>query len=1238
MSKRIGIFAYMKKWISLFLSITLVVSLLPSFSYQTKVFANEVSGDSAKESTVDTNVTYPSKEEQDSLNVVGSVLSSAEQTSALSTNSEQIAENGELGENAMLGATNATTLPTSVDLRSWGSAKKNLVGSVKNQWPWNTCWAQSATSAAEISIARQTGNSPVNLSAYHTSWFAYTPLSSNTSELKGTEKTQAGEGSVQSSTTNPKYTKMNLGAFTTKAPSTYMQGVGVALETDFDYPEFYSYDDFEKNGGIDNSNRNKSLARLSSWRNLGAPYTKGETDSSAGSTNMTVINQMKTELNNGNAIVLGYHSTTDYPEYWNQTNYAQYSDDYMPSNHSVCIVGYDDNYAATNFNSAHRPSGNGAFIVKNSHGTGNNEYGKAGYFYLSYYDKTMNSASVYEWDVEGYTGSYIDTSLEVVDQYDYLQADEIATFNTGWYANMYTTYQKQTIHHIGTYYLNPGTELQYKIYRLKDGATSPNDVAYSLSSPDAEGTYKSDYEGYVSIKLDTPVSLKKGEKYAVMFSGNAPRSTGISAGTTTNVVINSSESFYASNPWASWSCLTSKGASETSDNFCVKSYATVKGNTSTVTFNTNGGTTMSSKTVTDGTKISKPTNPTKSGWTFSGWYYDSKFTTEVNFDEPITHDVTLYAKFTAKVNYVLNGGTNSNLNPSEYSSGKGVSTFYNASKNGYDFAGWWSANGTTSGNWGTQIKSIASTASGTQTLYAKWTLHTYSVTFVDNKGGTNPNTVKTYTIESSDISLKDATLNAYDFDGWESSITGQVITKIAKGSYGDLTLTAKWTPHPYVLTYKNADGATNNNPATYTIEEKSDITLKNATKPGYAFRGWWSKDGTADGDWGEQVTKILKKSTGDKTFYAQWSVADLTITYKNIDDAENPNPSAFTVDDGTIKLKNATKPDYDFVSWYDKSGKKVTEIPAGTTGDVVLTAKWTPHKYTITYKNCTGANNPNPATFTCETDSFQLLEPTRPGYVFNGWTDTKGNEVVYFYSGTTGNVTYVANWTTIKYSISYANVGGATNPNTTKSYTADTSTITLKNASKKGYVFLGWFSKQGQKTGDWGKQIKTIAKGSTGNVTLYAKWKLAVQTDTMWRLYNKYTGEHFYTSNESEKKSLVAVGWKDENVGWYAPTKSSSSTPVYRLYNKYVSGGDHHYTLSASERDNLVKLGWSYEGVAWYSSKSTDISAKPLYRQYNPYATTGTHNYTLSTSEGNNLIKAGWKDEGKAWYGYESIE
>lgn len=138
-------------------------------------------------------------------------------------------------------------------------------------------------------------------------------------------------------------------------------------------------------------------------------------------------------------------------------------------------------------------------------------------------------------------------------------------------------------------------------------------------------------------------------------------------------------------------------------------------------------------------------------------------------------------------------------------------------------------------------------------------------------------------------------------------------------------------------------------------------------------------------------------------------------------------------------------------------------------------------------------------------------------------------------------------------------------------------------------------------------------------------------TFKMYRLYNPNSGEHFYTSDNKEKSSLVSLGWIYEGIGWNAP--KSSSTPVYRLYNE--NAGDHHYTPDIKERDALVKLGWKYEKIGWYSDDQKGLT---LYRLYNPNATAaGAHHYTPDKLERDSLVSQGWKHEGVAWYGVKTL-
>ena len=132
--------------------------------------------------------------------------------------------------------------------------------------------------------------------------------------------------------------------------------------------------------------------------------------------------------------------------------------------------------------------------------------------------------------------------------------------------------------------------------------------------------------------------------------------------------------------------------------------------------------------------------------------------------------------------------------------------------------------------------------------------------------------------------------------------------------------------------------------------------------------------------------------------------------------------------------------------------------------------------------------------------------------------------------------------------------------------------------------------------------------------------------DSMHRLYNSNSGEHFYTYSQDEYENLVGLGWTDEGTGWKAP--EISNTPVYRMYNP--NAGEHHYTSDISERDYLVSIGWNYEGIGWYSD---DNQTTPLYRDYNPNAWANNHNYTTDAGEHEYLISQGWNAEGYGWYG-----
>ena len=124
------------------------------------------------------------------------------------------------------------------------------------------------------------------------------------------------------------------------------------------------------------------------------------------------------------------------------------------------------------------------------------------------------------------------------------------------------------------------------------------------------------------------------------------------------------------------------------------------------------------------------------------------------------------------------------------------------------------------------------------------------------------------------------------------------------------------------------------------------------------------------------------------------------------------------------------------------------------------------------------------------------------------------------------------------------------------------------------------------------------------------------------RLYNRWTGEHLYTTNRAEYDSLGRRGWSGEGVAWTAP--GSSSSPVWRLYNRW--SGDHLLTSNRKEYDALGRLGWNREGIGFYGGGSASV-----WRLYNKWLKAGTHLLTTDKTEYDNLIKDGWSGEGVAF-------
>ena len=252
-------------------------------------------------------------------------------------------------------------------------------------------------------------------------------------------------------------------------------------------------------------------------------------------------------------------------------------------------------------------------------------------------------------------------------------------------------------------------------------------------------------------------------------------------------------------------------------------------------------------------------------------------------------------------------------------------------------------------------------------------------------------------------------------------------------------------------------------------------------RPGYRFSGW-----------SPEIPRVIPDQ--DTRYQARWILeSDYIITYKLNGGTNAPeNPASYNVETETITLKDPVKPGYTFAGWYmaeDFTGGAVTEITQGSTGNITLHAKWELESdYIITYKLNGGTNAPeNPAGYNVESETITLEAPTKDKYDFKGWYKDAEftTQVTEIPQGSTGDITLYAKWELESYTITYELNGGTNASENPAGYNVESETITLRDPVKPGYTFEGWYMAE-----DFtGEAVTEIAQGTTGNITLYAKWE-----------------------------------------------------------------------------------------------------------------------------------------------------
>ena len=428
--------------------------------------------------------------------------------------------------------------------------------------------------------------------------------------------------------------------------------------------------------------------------------------------------------------------------------------------------------------------------------------------------------------------------------------------------------------------------------------------------------------------------------------------------------------------------------------------------THAVTFDSNGGSSVQSQNVRVGATATQPANPTRTGYTFQGWYTARDGGTKYDFDTTVTGDVTLHAHWSVN-SYTLtfdgNGGK-----PAESSRtvqyGSPYGTMPTATRTGYTFQGWYTAK-----NGGTKVSSTTAMGAANTTLYAHWTVNTYTLTF-DGNGGKTPESSKTVQYGSQYGTLPTATRTGYTFQGWYTARDGgsQVSSSTTMGA-ANTTVYAHWTIRSYTVSFDSNGGST---VASQSVKYGSKATQPaNPTRTGYTFQGWYTaRDGGTKYDFNQVVT-------GDITLYAHWSVNSYTLTFDG--NGGKASESSRTVQYGSPygTMPTATRTGYTFAGWYTarNGGSQVHMGTVMGASNTTVYAHWTANTYTVAFDS-NGGSSVAVQRVKYGSRATKPADPTRTGYTFQGWYTARDGGVKYDFNQTvTGDVTLHARWAVITF-------------------------------------------------------------------------------------------------------------------------------------------------------------------------------------------------------------------------------
>ena len=472
------------------------------------------------------------------------------------------------------------------------------------------------------------------------------------------------------------------------------------------------------------------------------------------------------------------------------------------------------------------------------------------------------------------------------------------------------------------------------------------------------------------------------------------------------------------------------------------------------------------------------------------------------------------------------------------------------------------------------------------TLYAVWTIRTYTVTYNAN-GGSNAPAAQTK-VHGTPITLSSTipTRANYDFVGWSALKNGSAADFSAGDVYAEnvsITLYAIWRPHGYVITFDANGGVGAPSPTEKFYGTNILLPTEIPSKSDAGFAGWTdTKNGSA-----KYLPGSPYSGNGSVTLYAVWTSDKYDVTFDANGGANAPTSLSLAKTlDLIIPLTAPEKAGYAFLGWSESKNATTSDYKIGDTfskkASTTLYAVWEIAKYTVTFDTNGGNGSFTPLTFSFGgSATISTATPTKTGFDFLGWAESPDATVAEYAAGGTfaynRSTTLYAVWSAHKYRVTYVANGGTNAPAAHhKLYGTDLRLSAVKPI-REGFTFIGWAESASAaeptyRAGDLYTENRDI--------TLYALW-----TPTTYDIVYDINGGNSGTVGTEKKihgtplaiASFFPVKTGYTFIGWaYSPNAISPDFTAGDLYTK-----DESVTLYAVWTIKEYTVIYDANGGTW---------------------------------------------------------